>query len=214
MRMRRYSRVTEQGYVGWHKRYVLFQKEVSGRMRHPGEMGAAEVEAFLTHLAVNRNVSASTQNQALNALVFLYREVLEQPIEGLDAMRARPKKNLPVVLAVEEVRGLLAGVKGDAGLAVKLLYGCGLRVAEVQKLRIKDVDVAGGKLEVRGGKGDKDRVLTLPRSLRPAIEEHLGRVRGIFDADRRDRVPGVQLPQAGGSSPGWSGRSKWTAIWP
>ncbi|MEQ1850672.1 MAG: phage integrase N-terminal SAM-like domain-containing protein, partial [Chthoniobacteraceae bacterium] len=196
MRMRRYSRVTEQGYVGWYKRYVLFQKEVSGRMRHPAEMGAAEVEAFLTHLAVNRNVSASTQNQALNALVFLYREVLEMPIEGLDAMRARPRKNLPVVLAVEEVRALLAGVKGDAGLAAKLLYGCGLRVAEVQKLRIKDVDVKGGKLEVRGGKGDKDRVLTLPKSVRPLIEEHLGRVRAVFEADRRDGVPGVHLPHA------------------
>ena len=165
-------------------------------MRHPAEMGPAEVEAFLTHLAVNRNVSASTQNQALNALVFLYREVLEMPIEGLDAMRARPKRNLPVVLAVEEVRVLLAGVKGDAGLAVKLLYGCGVRVAEVQKLRVKDVDVAGGKLEVRGGKGDKDRVLTLPRSLRSVIEEHLGRVRAIYEADRRDGVPGVHLPQA------------------
>lgn len=196
MRIRRYSRATEQGYVGWYKRYVLFQKEVCGRMRHPGEMGAAEVEAFLTHLAVNRNVSAATQNQALNALVFLYREVLEMPIEGIAAMRARPRKNLPVVLAVEEVRVLLAGTKGDAGLAVKLLYGCGLRVAEVQKLRVKDVDVAGGKLEVRGGKGDKDRVLTLPKSLQTPIEEHLGRVRAVFEGDRRDGVPGVHLPHA------------------
>ena len=165
-------------------------------MRHPAEMGAAEVEAFLTHLAVNRNVSAATQNQALNALVFLYREVLELPLEGIDAMRARRKKTLPVVLSVEEVKTLLSGVKGDAGLAIKLIYGCGLRVAEVQKLRIKDVDVSGGKLEVRGGKGDKDRVITLPKSLRQPIEEHLGQVRILFEADRREGVPGVHLPHA------------------
>jgi integron integrase len=196
MRFRHYSRQTELGYVGWYKRYVLFHKEVSGQMRHPVEMGAAEVEAFLTHLAVNRDVSAATQNQALNALVFLYREVLEIPLEGIDAMRARRKKSLPVVLGVEEVKSLLNAVKGDAGLAIKLLYGCGLRVAEVQRLRIKDVDVKGGKLEVRGGKGDKDRVLTLPNSLKQPIEEHLGRVRALFEADRREGIPGVHLPHA------------------
>lgn len=182
--------------MGWYKRFVLFQKEVSGQMRHPAEMGAAEVEAFLTHLAVNRDVSAATQNQALNALIFLYREVLEIPLEGIDAMRASRKKNLPVVLSVEEIKELLAGVRGDAGLAIKLLYGCGLRVAEVQKLRIKDVDVKGGKLEVRGGKGDKDRVITLPRTLQQPIEEHLGRVRLVFESDRRAGVPGVHLPHA------------------
>jgi len=196
MRFRHYSRQTELGYVGWYKRYVLFHKEVSGQICHPAEMGAAEVEAFLTHLAVNRDVAAATQNQALNALIFLYREVLEMPLEGIDAMRAHRKKNLPVVLSVEEVKTLLSGVRGDAGLAVKLLYGCGLRVAEAQKLRIKDVDVKGGKLEVRGGKGDKDRVLTLPNSLRQPIEEHLGRVRALFEADRREGVPGVHLPHA------------------
>ena len=196
MRFRHYSRQTELGYVGWYKRFVLFQKEVSGQMRHPAEMGAAEVEAFLTHLALNRDVSAATQNQALNALIFLYREVLEIPLEGIDAMRASRKKNLPVVLSVEEIKELLAGVRGDAGLAIKLLYGCGLRVAEVQKLRIKDVDVKGGKLEVRGGKGDKDRVITLPRTLQQPIEEHLGRVRLVFESDRRAGVPGVHLPHA------------------
>jgi site-specific recombinase XerD len=182
--------------VRWYKRFVLFHKDVSGQMRHPADMGAPEVEAFLTHLAVNKHVAAATQNQALNALVFLYREVLEMPLEGIDAMRAKRKKNLPVVLAQEEVKALLTGVKGDTGLAIKLLYGCGLRVAEVQKLRIKDVDVKGGKLEVRGGKGDKDRVITLPQSLRQPIEEHLGRVRTLFESDRRAGVPGVHLPHA------------------
>lgn len=196
MRVRHYSRQTEQAYVGWYKRFVLFQKQVCGQMRHPSEMGAAEVEAFLTNLAMNRDVSPATQNQALNALVFLYREVLEMPLEGIDALRARRKKNLPVVLSVEEVKSLLAAVKGDAGLAVRLLYGCGLRVAEAQRLRIKDVDVKGGKLEVRGGKGDKDRVLTLPKSLLQSIAEHLQRVRALFDQDRRQSLPGVHLPHA------------------
>lgn len=196
MRVRHYSRQTEQAYVQWYKRYVLFQKQVCGKMRHPAEMGAAEVESFLTNLAVNRDVSPSTQNQALNALVFLYREVLEQPLEGIDALRARRKKNLPVVLPVDEVKSLLAAVKGEAGLAVRLLYGCGLRVAEVQKLRIKDVDVKGGKLEVRGGKGDKDRVLTLPKSLVQPIQEHRERARLLHEADRKAGLPGVALPGA------------------
>ena len=141
-------------------------------------------------------MAASSQNQALNALVFLYREVLKLPLEGMEATRAKRTRHLPVVLTVAEVRALLAVVRGDAGLAIKLLYGCGLRVAEVLALRIKDVDVGGGKLEVRGGKGDKDRVITLPNSLRQPITEHLGRVKALYEADRREGVPGVHLPHA------------------
>jgi len=117
-------------------------------------------------------------------------------LEGLDALRAKRSKHLPVVLTQDEVKALLNGVKGDAGLAVKLLYGCGLRVAEVLALRIKDVDVGGGKIEVRGGKGDKDRVITLPKSLLHPIGEHLKQVRAVFDADRRDGVLGVAMPKA------------------
>jgi site-specific recombinase XerD len=165
-------------------------------MKHPQEMGTAEVTAFLTNLAVNKNLAAASQNQALNALVFLYREVLKIDLEGIDAVRAKRSQRLPVVLTQEEVKTLLVGVKGAAGLAVKLLYGCGLRVAEVLALRVKDVDVSGGKIEVRGGKGDKDRVITLPKSLLHPIEEHLKQVRAVFDADRRDGVPGVAMPKA------------------
>jgi len=167
MRLKQYSRRTEEGYVQWYKRYVIFQSQVTGRMRHPKEMGAAEVTAFLTNLAVNKNLAASSQNQALNALVFLYREVLKMELEGIDAVRAKRSKHLPVVLTQDEVKTLLAGVKGAAGLAVKLLYGCGLRVAEVLALRVKDVDVAGGKIEVRGGKGDKDCFSRLLRRFSP-----------------------------------------------
>ncbi len=142
--------------MGWYRRFVLWHKERAGQAIHPADMGAAEVEAFLTHLAVNRGVGAVTQNQALNAVLFLYREVLKLELEGINAQRAKHHKRLPVVLTQEEVKALLAGVKGDAGLAVKLLYGCGLRVAEVLALRVMEVDVGGGKIEVRGGKGDKD----------------------------------------------------------
>lgn len=168
IRLKQYSGQTEETYVQWYKRYVRFHAQVCGKMRHPQEMGAEEITAFLTNLAVNKNLSASSQNQALNALVFLYKEVLKLSLEGIDATRAKKAKHLPVVLTQDEVKTLLAGVKGDAGLAVKLLYGCGLRVAEALALRVKDVDVGGGKIEVRGGKGDKDCLSRLLRLLRPA----------------------------------------------
>lgn len=196
IRLKHYSRKTEEAYVGWYKQYVTFQAKVWGRMRHPAELGAEDVTAFLTHLVQNRDLAASTQNQAFNALLFLYREVLKIPLEGIDSVRAKRSKHIPVVLTQEETRSLLSHVKGDAGLVVRLLYGCGLRVAEALALRIKDVDLSGGKLEVRGGKGDKDRVVSLPRSMLPALQEHQSRVRAVFDADRRNDVPGVHLPHA------------------
>ena len=141
--------------------------------RHPQSLGAAEISAFLTHLAVDRSVSAATQNQALNAIVFLYKQVLRKPVEGIEAERAKSGRRLPTVLTAQEIVMLLRGISTDpAGLAVRLLYGCGLRVNEVLSLRIKDVDLAGGKLEVRGGKGDKDRVVSLPKSLLPALRLH------------------------------------------
>jgi integron integrase len=196
IRLKQYSPRTEETYVQWYRRFVLFHKERRGMAVHPAEMGAAEIEAFLTDLAVEREVAASSQNQALNALVFLYREVLKVPLEGIEATRAKHNKRLPVVLTQEEVSAVLASVKGDAGLAIKLLYGCGLRVAEVQALRVKDVDIGGNKLEVRGGKGDKDRVITLPKSLQQPLKEHLGRIKAMYEADRRDGIPGVHLPHA------------------
>jgi integron integrase len=159
-------------------------------------MGAPEVEAFLTHLAVNRGVAAVSQNQALNALVFLYREVLKVELAGIDAKRAKHAPRLPIVLTTEEMGALLKAVKGEAGLVCKLIYGCGLRVAEALRLRIKDVDMEGGKVEVRGGKGDKDRVIPLPRSLRQPLGEHRARVEQMHAADRKAGLAGVHLPQA------------------
>jgi site-specific recombinase XerD len=165
LRFKHYSIRTEETYVGWYRQYVKFHD-----LKHPQELGKEEIEAFLTHLAVERRVAAATQNQALNALVFLYREVLKTPFEGLDVMRAQEMKRLPVVLSVEEIRKLLMVMVGEEAVMAKLLYGCGLRVMECLRLRIKDVDLSGGKVEVRGGKGDKDRVLTMPKSVVGLLE--------------------------------------------
>jgi integron integrase len=136
------------------------------------------------------------QNQALNALVFLYKEVLKVELEGIEARRAKHSARLPVVLTTQEVGALLKAVQGEAGLVTKLLYGCGLRLAEALALRIKDVDMGGGKVEVRSGKGDKDRVIPLPKSVRPVLVEHLARVELIHTADRKAGVAGVYLPHA------------------
>lgn len=175
----------------WYKRFVIFHKK-----RHPREMSAPQVSDFLTHLAVELKLSASSQNQAMNALVFLYHEVLSIQLEDIAGERAKRTKRLPVVLSQQEIGELMKMVEGDTGLVCKLLYGCGLRVKEGLQLRIKDVDLQGGKLEVRGGKGDKDRVVTLPKSLIPALLAHKARARVLYEADRRDGVPGVSLPNA------------------
>ena len=191
MRFKHYSLSTEESYVGWYLRFVRFHQ-----LRHPKEMGAAEVEAFLTDLAVQRNVVAATQNQALNALVFLFKEVLDKPFEGVDAMRAKQSKRLPVVLSVDEMRKMLMVMTGEEAVMGKLLYGCGLRVKECLRLRVKDVDLSGGKVEIRGGKNDKDRVLTMPKSLVGLLEVQLKRCRVIYEKDREEGVAGVYLPGA------------------
>jgi integron integrase len=191
IRLKHYSYRTEESYVGWYRRYVLWHGK-----RHPAEMGTAEVEAFLTHLAVNRGLAAVSQNQALNALLFLYRDVLKIELEDINAKRAKHHKRLPVVLTSEETAALLQGVKGDAGHVCKLLYGCGLRMAEALSLRIKDVDIKGGTVSVRGGKGGKDRVITLPKTMRQPLTEHQARIKQLHEADRREGLAGVALPQA------------------
>ena len=181
----------------------------------PEKWASRRSEAFLTHLAVNRGVAAVSQNQALNALVFLYREVLKMEFEGINAKRAKHSRRLPLVLTTEEMAELLKGVKGEAGLVCKLLYGCGLRLAEALALRIKDVDLAGHKVEVRGGKGDKDRVLPLPKSLGQPLAEHRGRVEQMHRADRKGGLPGVMLPHAMGTKhPGVEASWPWFWMFP
>ena len=175
IRLKHFSIRTEESYVGWYRRFVRWHGK-----KHPAEMGEPEVEAFLTHLAVERKLAAVSQNQALNALVFLYREVLQKELSGVNAQRAKQTKRLPVVLTQGEVAELLKAVKGDVGLLCKLLYGCGLRVAEGLALRVKDVDLNGGTVTVRGGKGDKDRIVTLPKVLLQPLAEHRARIELIY----------------------------------
>ena len=174
-RVRRYSPATADAYAGWVRRFVIFHG-----VRHPREMAAAEVNAFLTHLAVDGRVSASTQNQAFCALLFLYDRVLGLGLGRLDALRARRPEYLPVVLSRPEARQVLDLVGGGGGLypvMAGLLYGSGLRVMECCRLRLRDPDLGRGQLLVRGGKGHKDRVVMLPKALRPALEEQIARRR-------------------------------------
>ena len=179
IRVKHYSRRTEKAYVGWIRRFVLFHGK-----RHPATLGAAEVTAFLSHLAVQRRVSASTQNQALCALLFLYREVLEMDLPWLDGLvRAKRPQRVPVVLDRAEVRALLAHLQGTPWLVASLLYGAGLRLLEAMRLRVKDVDFQRREIVVRDGKGAKDRRTLLPGSVRRPLAEHLRRVRRQHVAD-------------------------------
>jgi integron integrase len=192
MRTRHLALRTEQAYLHWLRRYVAFHDR-----RHPRELGALEVEQFLTHLAVQRKVSAATQSQALQALLFLYRHVLGVELPWLHQVtRACPAKRLPVVLSRVEVASLLAQLTGTPWLVAGLLYGSGLRLMEALRLRVKDVALERGELIVREGKGSKDRVTMLPRVLDTPLQAHLTRLRAWYDDERRRRQPGVSLPAA------------------
>lgn len=192
MRTRHFSLRTEQAYLQWIRRYVTFH----GR-RHPRDLGAPEVEVFLSHLAVDRKVSASTQNQAMQALLFLYRQVLEVELPWLENVtRAVLPRRLPVVLSRAQVRSLLAQLEGIPWLVASLLYGGGLRLMEALALRVKDLALDRGELVVRDGKGGKDRVTVLPEALIPHLRSHLVRLEERFRDQRRRGDPGVSLPQA------------------
>lgn len=187
-----YSLRTEEAYVHWIKRFIFFHGK-----RHPREMGAPEVERFLTHLAVAGRVSASTQNQAKSALLFLYKEVLGQTLPWLDNIESaqRPKR-LPVVLTTEEVEALLQRVHGTVGLMLRLIYGTGMRIMECVRLRVKDVDFARGEIIIREGKGFKDRVTMLPASLMASLKEHMARVKALHETDLKAGFGDVYLPYA------------------
>ena len=192
IRYRHYSIRTERSYVEWVKQFVLFHGK-----RHPKEMGADEIRAFLTHLATERNVAAATHHQALSALLFLYRNVLGVDLPWLGELE-RPKKpkRLPVVLTVQEVSRTLAQLEGTHALMARLLYGTGMRLMEAVRLRVKDIDFARGEILVRDGKGGKDRVTMLPAALSAPLKAHLERVRELWKADRAAGQPGVYLPDA------------------
>ena len=192
IRYKHYSIRTERAYVEWVRRFVLFH----GR-RHPRDMGADEVRAFLGHLAGELKVAASTHHQALSALLFLYREVLGVELPWLDDL-LRPKKpqRRPVVLSHGEVERLLAVLEGTHALMARLIYGSGMRLMECVRLRVKDMDFERGELLVRDGKGAKDRETVLPASLVPALRGHLQRVRALWEGDRAAGRAGVYLPEA------------------
>ena len=170
---------TEESYVGWYLRFVRFHK-----MRHPKMMGVQEVEDFLTHLAMEREVAASTQGQALHALLFLYQKVLDIDLQGIEAVRAKRPQQLPVVLSQDEMKGLLEEVpEGVPFCLISLLYGCGFRVSEGLRLRVKDVDFGNGTIWVRGGKGGKDRCVTMPKRLQNRLLRQVERARLQYEED-------------------------------
>lgn len=192
LRLNHYAIRTEEAYVHWIRRFVLFHGK-----RHPREMGAPEVEDFLTDLATAGNVGVSTQKQALNAIAFLYNRVLQQPFGALAHLEStkRPQRQ-PLVLTKAEIDRIVQAMEGTYQLMTKLLFGTGLRLLECLRLRVKDVDFALNQIVVRHGKGGKDRVTMLPQSLKPRLEEHLRRVRVLHESDVSEGFGRVFLPDA------------------
>jgi integron integrase len=192
IRLRHRSYSTEKTYIAWLRQFQGFVKS-----KELKNLDGKDIQDFLSYLAVERKVSASTQNQALNAIVFVYRHVLEKDIEDqINSVRARQKRRLPVVLTIKEVNNIFDEMSGLYCLMVKLIYGCGLRLQECLSLRIKDVDIEQGIVIVRSGKGDKDRRTVLPESLKDDLLHHISSVRDIYEQDRRDNTNGVYLPGA------------------
>jgi integron integrase len=192
LRVKRYSIRTEQSYVDWIRRYILFHKK-----RHPSDMGEAEIAAFLSHLAVNRNVAASTQNQALSALLFLYQQVLDRKLDFIDDVkRAKRPPKVPVVFTKAEARAVIGRLDGDYRLMAELLYGAGLRLLEMLRLRIKDIDFGYNQIIVRAGKGMRERRTILPARLKSPLHLHLARVREKHRHDLARGGGSVYLPFA------------------
>jgi integron integrase len=190
--VRHYSRRTEVSYVDWVRRYIRFHGQ-----KHPRDLGESHVSAFLSALATERHVAASTQNQALAAILFLYRNVLEMDLPWLDdVVRAKRPRRLPVVLTRAEVHALMERMDGMHALTARLMYGTGLRLTECLALRVKDLELTRREVVVRQGKGGKDRVTMFPASLVGPMTEHLKQVRRRFDSDRAAGFPGIDVPHA------------------
>ncbi len=192
IRIKHYSLRTEKTYIEWIKRYILFHKK-----RHPAEMGIEEVQAFLTHLASDRTVSASTQNQALSAILFLYRQVIKKDINiSQNWFRAQKSKTLPTVLTHQEAMTVISNMTGVPQLMTKILYGSGLRLMECLRLRVKDIDFGNHQIIIRDGKGEDDRSAILPNSIIPLLESHLRNVKLIHQKDLKDGFGEAYLPYA------------------
>jgi integron integrase len=211
IRLRHYSIRTEEAYVGWIRRFILYH-----RKRHPDSMGADEVSDFLSHLATNEGVASSTQGQALSALLFLYREVLGAPLAHLENLvRARRPRRVPVVLTREEVRALLAQMSGTPRLVATLLYGTGMRLLEGLRLRPKDVDFTTRVIVVRDGKGQRDRRTMLPAVLSDPLRAHLESVRLLHERDLADGFGKVWMPHAlARKYPGAAAEWPWQYVFP
>jgi integron integrase len=183
---------TEQTYIGWVRQFYRFMKGSP-----PHSLESKNVKDFMTYLAVERNVSVSTQNQAFNAVLFLFRHILERSIDDIgEAIRAKRTRRLPVVLTKKELEDLLSHLSGLDLLMSKVIYGCGLRLQECLEIRIKDIDFEGNTITVRQGKGDKDRATVFPEKIKKELREHLNKVRSLYEKDRKNNVPGVQIPNA------------------
>lgn len=192
LRVHHYSIRTEEVYIQWIKRFILFHNK-----RHPTEMGEKEISLFLSHLATDKHVTASTQNQALSALLFLYKKVLNMNLQWMDEIvRAKRSRKLPVVLTKSEVTKVLASITGRNAVIARLLYGTGMRLMECLRLRIKDVDFELNQITVRAGKGDKDRITTLPESIIPELREQIALAKRLHDADRLEGYGRVEMPYA------------------
>jgi len=193
IRLKHYSKSTEQTYYYWAKSYILFHNK-----RHPKDMGKIEIEKFLTHLAVEKNVAPSTQNQAFNALLFLYREVLEIDVSdfNIQSLRAKEKSRIPVVLSIEEVQQILTNIIGINNIIVSLLYGCGLRIKEALRLRVKDIDFSYDNIYIYDSKSDTDRIVPLPLKLKDRLRQQIIRVQTLHIKDLKDGYGNVYLPSA------------------
>ncbi|MBA4416287.1 MAG: integron integrase [Syntrophus sp. (in: bacteria)] len=192
IRLKHYSIRTEQSYLSWIQRYLRFHNE-----KDPGEMRAQEIESFLSHLAVNLKVSSSTQNQAFNALLFLYREVLKKDLgESINAIRAKKPKHLPTVMTKEEAMRVIASIPFEYQLMAKLIYGSGLRLMECLRLRVKDIDFGNNQILVRDAKGMKDRITVLPNNLKESLQTHMEQVRLLHQDDLAKGYGRVYLPYA------------------
>lgn len=192
IRIKHYSIKTEQTYLGWARRFILFHNK-----RHSTDMGPIEITAFLRHLAIQLNVAAKTQNQALNAILFLYRDVLRIQVgEPGDFPRGQEHKRIPVVLTQEEVKRIISALSGSYRMMVELLYGSGIRLSECLRLRVKDIDFERNLVYVRDGKGMKDRVTMLPLCVKPALTRHLERVKLLHEQDLKEKRGSVFVPFA------------------
>jgi integron integrase len=192
LKVNHYSKKTEEAYIGWIKRYILFHNK-----RHPNEMGKDEIQKFINHLAVEQNVSSSTQNQALQAILYLYKNILNNNVGWLDDIKHATRiKHLPVVFSRNETAQILNKLTGVNKLVVSMLYGTGMRLGEVLNLRIKDIDFEMNQIMVRDGKGEKDRITVLPQKLIPELKEQIRKVKNLHIKDLAEGLGRTKLPYA------------------